>query len=86
MYNIGGWIIIPGSCKSGLRSDPLAAAGNILRNGFEVTRVNKIVPKLINPKTPKVLAKIGSVKFFEKKATALLHKANIKPQSRIDPS
>ena len=77
---------MPGSCSNGLRSRPLAAAGRSLTKGFDVTRVNKIVPTLIKPITPSVLARTGCGRCLENIATAQLQPANMSAQSNIEPS
>ena len=48
MYSSGGCIARAGSCKMGLKPNPLVCITGILSKGFDVRRVNNINPIVIN--------------------------------------
>ena len=49
MYSSGGWNTMPGSCSSGFKSRPSAAAGNSRSNGLDVSSMNSRKPNADEP-------------------------------------
>ena len=75
-----------GSCSSGFRSAPSAAAGKSLRKGLEVSRMNSKKPMLTSPSTPRTraLSTCGSVRLAS--ATAAVQLLRISCQRTSEPS
>src|SRR5215467_8601840 len=77
---------MPGSCNSGFRSRPSAAAGNKRSNGSEVVSMNRMNPTLTNPITPSTRATTSSGRVRLVSATETDHTESMNTQSSIDPS
>ena len=85
-YCIGGWMIMPGSCSSGLRSWPSAAAGSRRMKGLEVKIRKATKPKPTMPSTPSTRATTGCGSRRENSATAAFQQARISVHSSSEPS
>jgi len=83
---MGGWNTIPGSCSSGFRSRPLAAAGTRRSNGLLVRIVNSRKPTDSQPITPRMRASTGVGSARLKCATASVQPHCISNHSSIEPS
>src|SRR5487761_2350993 len=86
MYNIGGCITKPGSCKSGFKSRPSAAAGIKRVKGLDVNSMNNKNPTATSPITPNTRATISCGKCLLKVATAAVHIDRINAHSSSEPS
>lgn len=86
MYSIGGWMIRPGSCSSGLRSRPCSTAGSRRANGLLVKMRNARKPTLTMPITASTRAITGAGSACENRATAPVHNASTSAHSSSEPS
>ena len=86
MYSMGGWITMPGSCSSGFRSRPSAAAGSRRSNGLEVNSMNSRKPTLIMAITESMRASISRGKCRLNTVTASIHTVSISTHSSSEPS
>ena len=77
---------MPGSCSSGFRSRPSAAAGSRRSKGFEVSSVKSRKPQLTRPITPSTRASVRSSSCFENIDTAKVQPDRISDHSSIEPS
>ena len=86
MYNIGGWMINPGSCNNGFKSFPSSGIGNKRSNGLEVISIKRRNPTLTKPITPSTRATMSLGKLRLKIVTAKVHALSINTQSNNEPS
>ena len=86
MYNIGGWMIKPGSCNKGFRSRPSAAAGSKRSKGLDKAKMNSKKPTDTQPSTPTTRATMAWGRLKENAATAAVHKASISTHNSNEPS
>ena len=77
---------MPGSCSSGLRSRPSAAAGSNRSKGFDVKSRNARKPVLIKPITPSTRARNGVGRLRLNTETAIVHRPSTKTHISIEPS
>ena len=77
---------MPGSCSSGFKSLPSAAAGSRRSKGLDVSRVKSRKPQLIRPITPSTRATMRSSSCLEKIDTASVQPAKISDHSKMEPS
>ena len=77
---------MPGSCSSGFKSRPSAAAGIRRSNGFDVNSRNNRKPALTSPITEITRASIGAGRLREKSVTAKLQPPSISVHSSNEPS
>ena len=87
MYNIGGCMINPMSCNSGLRSLPFSGGnGNVRSKGLDVSNINRPKPTAIIASTDSARALNTSGRDRLKIATAAPQVANTSAQSNNEPS
>ena len=77
---------MPGSCSSGFKSRPSAAAGNKRSNGFEVSNKNRIKPTLTKPSTPITRATMAAGRCRLKTVTPTVHTLSISTHNNKEPS
>ena len=83
---MGGWKIMPGSCSSGFRSRPSSGGWARRSKGLEVSKTNRMKPRLSRPITDRMRASTGSGRWRLNCATARVHPACISNHSNIEPS
>src|SRR5690554_4131103 len=87
MYNMGGCMIRPMSCNSGLRSWPSAGTfGNNRSKGLEVTMMNRKKPTQIMPMTDSTWDTMVAGSLRLKIATASVHPVSISIHNSSEPS
>ncbi len=79
-------MIRPGSCSSGFRSWPSAAAGSRRTKGLEVNSRKARKPTLISPITASTRATTSVGSWREQIATAAVHSASTSAHSSSEPS
>ncbi len=77
---------MPGSCSSGFRSLPSAAAGTRRRNGLDVNSRNARKPMETSPITASTRASSASGRLRERSVTAVAQPVSISTQSSSEPS
>ena len=77
---------MPGSCSSGFRSSPSAAAGSTRWKGSDVSRMKSRNPALTSPITPSTRVTSRSGRWRLKSATAKVQPPSISSHSTIEPS